>query len=410
MTRQSVEEILSVRVQLSDPRHNPISAFYAVGYIDIPYLKHIPAPRQGSAEHTVMPDPILKAVCVECRDHDGDFNIRNRRLCSECFSRYLNSKVLKRMESYRFRTLGGDQKCRLLLPLSGGISSLVLLQVLDAQLQRQIAKRNMTAYDLVIAHVMLPDESASAFIDEQLNQLAFKFSSHKFLPKFELSASLSLDRALEQDLKNLGLERQDQEPEVEFFNRIMANAASVTTRADLQSILLRRLIVAIAMTHGCESIVWGHSDSRLAALALADVAKGRGGSVPSTIADGLSPFGINFNYPLRDLFKSELEIYASNLPEPLMEIGTITELNNQPPSNLRSTAIDTLLTDYINTQGLKYPSIMANVVRTAGKLEVRHGLDLCQVCVQPVGSGNRKSQHITRLCGGCERMKQDIKT
>lgn len=396
-------------VQLSGQLRTSALALYAVRCINR-YLKSIPVLRQISAKSTAMPEPTPRAVCVECRESDTDLNIRNRRLCIECFSRYVNSKVLKRMESYRFKTLAGDQRCRLLLPLSGGISSLVLLQVLDAQLQRQIAKRNMTAYDLIIAHVVLPDESASAFNDEQLGQLTQKFSSHIFLPKFEFSASLSLDKTLEQDLKNLGLERQSQELDVEFSNRIMASTTSVTTRADLQSILLRRLIVAIATTHGCESIVWGHSDSRLAALALADVAKGRGGSVPSTIADGPSPFGVNFNHPLRDLFKTELDTYASILPEPLVEAGAAPRLNNQPPSNLRNTAIDALLTDYINTQGLKYPSIMANVVRTAGKLEVRHGPNLCQVCVQPIGSGSRRSQSISTLCGGCERMKQEINT
>ncbi|KEF55344.1 uncharacterized protein A1O9_08094 [Exophiala aquamarina CBS 119918] len=343
-----------------------------------------------------------QAVCVECRERDAELNIRNRRLCTECFSRYVNSKVLKRMESYRFKILGGDQRCRLLLPLSGGISSLVLLQILDSQLQRQIAKRNMTAYELVIAHVVLPDEPTSTFNNKPFSHLAQRFPSHKFLPEFAFSASLSLDETLEQDLKILGLERQNQESNVDFFDRIMASATSVTTRADLRSISLRRLIVAIATAHGCESIVWGHSDSRLAALVLADVAKGRGGSVPSTIADGPSPFGVNFNHPLRDLFNTELETYASKLPEPLVEIGAARELNNrppsQPPSSLRDTAIDSLLTDYINTQGLKYPSIMANVVRTAGKLEVRHSPNLCRVCVQPIVSGGGQSQNTSILC------------
>jgi cytoplasmic tRNA 2-thiolation protein 2 len=356
-----------------------------------------------------MPEHTLKPVCVECRDRDGDLNIRNRRLCSECFSRYVNSKILKRMESYRFKTLDGDQRRRLLVPLSGGVSSLVLLQVLDAQLRRQITNRNKTAYDLIIAHVVLPDQSASAFNDEQLAQLIQRFSGHSFLPKFALHALLGLDETIEQDLKSLGYQRQHQEPDVEFFNRIMSSTASVTTHADLQSILLRRLLVAIAKAHGCQSIIWGHSDSRLAALALAEVAKGRGGSVPSTIADGPSPFGVNFNHPLRDLFKAELDTYASILPEPLVEVRATTELKIQPPPSLRNTAIDSLLTDYINTQGLKYPSIMANVVRTAGKLEARQGSKLCQVCVQPILSGGGISPTVSALCYGCERMKQDIK-
>lgn len=356
-----------------------------------------------------MPDNTPKVLCVECRERDADLNIRNRRLCVECFGRYVNSKILKRMESYRFKSLDANHKRRLLLPLSGGVSSLVLLQVLDIQLQRQSTNRNRTAYDLIIAHVVLPDQSASVFNDQQLAQLAQRFSSHEFLPKFALSASLSLDKSIQDDLRHIGCERHDQESDVDFFNRIVSSATSVTTRADLQSLLLQRLIVAIAKAHGCESIVWGHSDSRLAALTLAGVAKGRGGSVPSTITDGPSPFGVNFNHPLRDLFKAELETYASTLPEPLGEVGT-TETDPQPPASLRNTAIDNLLTDYINTQGIKYPSIMANVVRTGEKLEVRPNSNFCRLCVQPILSGSNPPSHVPALCYGCERMKQDIKT
>ncbi|KAK5060028.1 hypothetical protein LTR84_009912 [Exophiala bonariae] len=348
-------------------------------------------------------------VCVECKERGGDLNIRNRRLCVECFSRYVNSKALKRMESYRFKTLEGDQKRRLLVPLSGGVSSLVLLQVLDTQLQRQIANRNKTAYELIIAHVVLPGQSASAFKDQHLTQLAQRFPSHKFLPSFALATALSFDEAIGEDLKTVGCERHDQESDPDFFHRIISGATSVTTRTDLQSILLQRLLVAIAKAHECESIIWGHSDSRLAALTLADVAKGRGGSVPSTIADGLSPFGVNFNHPLRDLYKTELEIYATTLPEPLMEAMAASDDALLPPTSLRNTAIDTLLTDYINTQGLKYPSIMANVVRTGGKLEIRQTHSLCRLCVQPILNSGNPSPSVSTLCYGCLRIKQDIK-
>lgn len=349
-------------------------------------------------------------ICVECKERGGDLNIRNRRLCVECFSRYVNSKVLKRMESYRFKALDEDQKRRLLVPLSGGVSSLVLLQVLDTQLKRQIANRNKTAYDLIIAHVVPLDQSAAVISDQQLTRLAQRFSNHEFLPSFALPTSLSFDEHIEEDLRNVGCERRDQEPDVDFFNRIMSSATSVTTRTDLQSILLQRLIVAIAKVHGCDSIIWGHSDSRLAAMTLADVAKGRGGSVASTIADGLSPFGINFNHPLRDLYKTELEIYASTLPEPLTEASTASDGAILHPPSLRNTAIDSLLTDYINTQGIKYPSIMANVVRTGGKLEVRPNDNVCRLCVQPTLNSGSPSSPVPSLCYGCTRIKQDMRT
>lgn len=355
-----------------------------------------------------MPGQDPSELCVECQQRDARLQIRNRRLCADCFTRYVNSKVLKRMESYRFKNLDGNQKRRLFLPVSAGISSLVLLYILDTQLQRQIANRNRTAYDLVIACVVPYDQTDTASIREWYAQLESRLSSHKFLPVVDLHASLMLDRSLENDLRQLDYHRQNDESDSAFFARLLGSTASVTTAADLRSILLRRLLVAMAKEQNCESILWGHSDSRLAAMSLADVAKGRGGSVPSTIADGPSPFGISFNYPVRDLFKTELYTYASVLPEHLFEAtGDIEQITQT--STLRNTAIDTLLSEYINSQGEKYPSIMANVVRTASKLEARSATHSCKLCVQPI-LDRRESPLLDnrQLCYGCQRMKQDI--
>ena len=190
---------------------------------------------------------------------------------------------------------------------------------------------------------------------------------------------------------------------------IMASTSSVTTRTDLVELLLRRLLVSLAKQHGCESILWGHSDSKLAARALADVAKGRGGSVPAGISDGFSPTGVNFNHPMRDLFKSELELYASVLPEP---VEYMPEMDSGPARSIRNTSIDDLLSNYIMSQGEKYPSIMANVVRTASKLQAPTIVSesiVCPVCNDQIQSREGENDQNKTLCYGCDRMKKDIR-
>lgn len=352
-------------------------------------------------------------TCVDCREHEASVNIRNRRLCAACFSRYVNSKVLKRMESYRFKNSSEDQKRRLFLPVSGGISSLVLLQVLDAQLQKQIANRNRTAYDIVVARVVLPGEQDQPTVTSQHEDLKTRFPTHTFLPLLTLHDVLRLDSSISQDLEHLGIATVDGESDEESFNRIMSSTISNTARTDLRSILLQRLLVAVAKKERCESVLWGHSNSRLAALALADVAKGRGGSVSSTIADGPSMYGINFNYPVRDLFESELQIYGHAISEPLLQQAAGDTTAVQLPTSIRTTSIDDLLGTYIASQGQKYPSIIANVVRTASKLEVRRpdkSTTACRVCIMPLTEGFA-GQHVkSELCYGCQRMRQDIKT
>ncbi len=358
-------------------------------------------------------------ICVDCRECEASLHVRNRYLCTRCFLLYINTKVHKRMESYRFKYLAeDDEKRRLFVPLSGGVSSLVLLQVLDAQLQRQVAVRNRTAYEIVVVRVLLPheqDQDVAAAVKVDYERVARRYPLHTFLPLLSLEDVWSLDVDIEQDLgKGIGLERQSGELDNNkaLLLRMLSCTTSATARSDLQSILLRRLLVRVAKDQKCESILWGHSDSRLAALALADVAKGRGGSVPSTIADGLSMHGINFNYPLRDLFKAELQSYAQAVSNPVLQAAVEADTATQPLHTLRDTSIDSLLGNYIYSQGEKYPGIMANVVRTAGKLQARKpdaGVIACSICIMPIEGRQRRLDEDSFLCYGCERMKQDIK-
>jgi len=359
-----------------------------------------------------MPSKTGHGACADCQAAEGSLDVRKRPLCPPCFIRYVNSKILKRMESYRLKNSSGDQKRRLLLPLSGGISSLVLLNALDAQLQKQLTNRKKTVYDLVIAHVVVSPEPTDAQIRNWYDKVATRFSTHVFLPPCAFHDAFRLDESLTNDLQHLGLARHEAEAHADFSDRVLLSARSPTTRADLQRIILRRLLAAMAKRSQCESILWGHSDSQMAAQTLADVAKGRGGSVPFTISDGPSPSGLNFNHPVRDLFKSELELYADVLPEPLSPLALEDGSPQQVPRVIRNMSIDDLLRHYIDTQAAKYPSVMANVVRTASKLEnssTPAQSPHCAICLIPQprhlsGAGSP----VSSLCYGCARMKEDI--
>ena len=361
-----------------------------------------------------MPGKVLQDVCVDCQSAEATLDIRKRRLCRDCFMKYVNSKVLKRMESYRFGSSNEDTGRRLLLPLSGGISSLVLLQVLHSQMQRQLAKRNKTAYQLLV--VIIEDNlRTTSNEDAQGNAwyaaLQTKFPSVSFVPLKSLPEVFTLDPTIEGDLQAFGVNRLAAESDRDFTIRILSSASSLTAGSDLHEVLLNRLIVSCAKQHGCESILWGHSDSRLAAKALAGVAKGRGGSLPFEICDGVSKSGINFSYPLRDLFKPELSLYASSLPEVFSELITREVSVPREKASIRNTSIDDLLTNYIISQGEKYPSIMANVVRTASKLRsprTDETASSCKICLVPLQRDHGQISSEQDLCYGCARTRQDL--
>lgn len=346
--------------------------------------------------------PTSTAVCVDCHTKPSALEIRKRRLCHDCFRKYVASKTLKRMETYRFKNQVGNAKKRLLLPVSGGVSSLVLLEVLDAQIKKQLDQQGRTAYDLVLVHVTAQEDG-----EKWSARLRDCFELHAYLPVVRLSDVFRVDGQVETDLHLLGLARQDGEPDEQFLTRVFTSTRSATARADLRELLLKRLVVATAKAQGCDGVIWGHSDSKLAAKALSEVAKGRGGSVPNELADGPSPWGLDFNYPLRDLFKTELQLYLDTSQERIRSCLLECEEDEVAPVSLRSTSIDTLLSTYITSQGEKYPSIMANVVRTASKLQARGPAvgEGCTLCAMPITTGSEAQE----LCYGCERMKQDIR-
>lgn len=310
------------------------------------------------------------------------------------------------MESYRVKNQSQEshKRKRFFLPLSGGVSSLSLLHVLDVQLNEQIAKQNWRVYDLLVVHIDLlkVEEDVSK---EWYEGVARRFSLHEYLDVLKIHEAFRVDETLEGDLLHLGLKRPSGADDEEFYHSILSSTTSVTTRSDLTELLLKRILVSIAKQQNCDRILWGHSDSRLAAHALSEVAKGRGAAVPDVLTDGGSSDGLASHHPIRDLFLSELELYASILSPPLETLPSSTV--DEPVISIRNTSIDSLLNKYITSQGEKYPSIMANVVRTASKLQVPAKNDHTAIC--PVCQCVLEEQNEDEICYGCRRMKQDIK-
>lgn len=296
------------------------------------------------------------------------------------------------------------------MPVSGGTSSLVLLEILDSQLKRQLAGRGRAAYDIHVLSIDTSEIDSTSGVTYLVDRLIKQFPSHVF-SVLSLESVFDLDKTIYEALSEVGFQRQDGEDTKTALKRLLTSAATLTSRSDILEILLLRLIVAFANNDQCESVLWGHSDSRLAAKALANVAKGRGSSLPFQIGDGPSPWGPHFNYPLRDLFKSELELYASLLPDHISDL-IVPEAEPGTPSSIRDTSIDDLLTKYINSQGEKYPSIMANVVRTASKLQAPSSMEravACLMCAMPIGATGTEPPD-TKLCYGCLKIRSEIKS
>jgi cytoplasmic tRNA 2-thiolation protein 2 len=373
------------------------------------------APAEGNMDLETdcfkMPAKDINQLCRRCGESEAAITVRTEPLCRDCFFKYVRTKVVKRLEAFRTRNLAAGQKRTLLLPMSFGLSSTVLLHILDQHMQRQRQNTHRTGFALHILHI---DCDTDGMIDaplKYLDPLRAKYPEHKY-------SSISLADIFEEAASSPENPNPNKNENLEdLFSRL----SSASSKSDVLSLLRTRLAVSFAKENLCEGILWGDSTTKLAEKVLAETAKGRGFSLSWQVADGQSPYGITFYYPLRDVLKKELLPYAQLVDPPLLPLINQAELQpTQAPPSAKNTTIDALMKQYFESVEENYPSIVSNVVRTSGKLQAlpTEGTQLCRLCKMPVEQElmgihgwagdqtlklDRGEQNSSRLCYGCSR-------
>lgn len=300
----------------------------------------------------------------------------------------MKTKAIKRIETYKEK--GPRQAAKkYLVPLSFGPCSTTLLYILDEQLKNQRERMGRTSFELKVAHVDLEflDEAASSRNKALYASVQERFPTHTYV-SLGIEDALSLPTI---DWTPLGLNVDDSLPHKERLQRLLKSILTATSRADISSTLLTRLLVDTAMKNECTSILFGDSTTRLAEKTLTETAKGRGFSLPWQVSDGASPFGPTMYYPMRDLLKKEIIQFTKLVTDPPLEELIIPERQKTIINTTsKGTTIEDLVTQYFESVEENYPSIVANVVRTGSKLEMPKqdgDEDMCGLCGIPVAKG-----------------------
>lgn len=331
-------------------------------------------------------------------------------LLRTCFVAYVHTKVIKRMG---VRPSMNFKQRTLLLPLSLGVSSLTLLHVLTDHLQGQMVKSGRVGYSLHVLHVETSgEENVSA-----LDRVKERYSQYTYstIPLSNVLDHADVEEVVcgtDSDFQDLhsGLSKPER------MDRLLGSLSSATAKADILQIFLIKLIVAFGKTIGSDGILWGDSTTKLAEKTLAETAKGRGFSLPWVTTEGESPHGLNFYYPMRDLLKKELSVFADMTEPPLAPL--VVQQATKIAVSAKNNTIDGLMTQYFESVEENYPSIVANVVRTTDKLQAPllvPGDTFCSLCNLPCGGINTEAvtgptdsagtpadvSH--QLCRGCAR-------
>ncbi|KAI9713107.1 MAG: cytoplasmic tRNA 2-thiolation protein 2 [Bogoriella megaspora] len=284
------------------------------------------------------------------------------------------------MEIFRVRHSTPGEKRLLLVPMSFGVSSILLLHVLNEHLNSQKRRTGRTGYDLRVVHVN------TSTVEHALDQMQRLADLKARYPSWQYSILDFRDVVHLPDLDGLIPKRPENDrPDTSDLEKLLISLPSATCRSDAISILRTRLLVNSAKLQGCECILWGDSTTRLAERTLAETAQGRGFSIPWQVSDGPTPFGVSFHFPMRDLLKKEISAFTEILEPPLTPLIERTKIEVIPTA--KNTTIDQLMTQYFESVEENYPSIVANVVRTTSRLEaptIQDGAYKCRFCQMPI--------------------------
>lgn len=341
---------------------------------------------------------------------------------------YIASKVAKRMEGYKVRSIK-DTPSKLLLSMSLGSSSVTLLHLLDRQLHTQIERTGRAGYQLHIIFVDLNSTPGNDVTPPHFISLQDKYPLHTYT-QVQLEDVFTYDDGIaNQRSRSATISRPSSGPVANFdrLRNLITSLPSPTSRSDVISILRTRLIVKFARHHGCDCVLWGDSTTRLAERTLSEAAKGRGLSLPWQTSDGLTPHGLTFRFPMRDILRKEILSYSQITVPPLTAlVCPEIPLTVHSAASSKDITIDDVMSRYFVSAEQNYPSLVANVVRTTSKLEAPPSstLLLCHLCNLPMScekqrldawSGTQeRASNITKesdtareLCYGCARSGVD---
>ncbi|KAI1816218.1 hypothetical protein GGS20DRAFT_539378 [Poronia punctata] len=389
-------------------------------------------------------------ICIRCKENTAVLDLRSDAVCQQCYSTFIASKVIKRLEVLQRETRGNrlpTQPQRYLVALSRGPSSTTLLHILNENVRKQKERGMRVKFEIVVVHIISEEAGVEADEEEKLKSYFPDLIIHNSPLSHLLSTSSSSSSSSSPsettqvvDWSSLGLGSGSGSDSL-LLSSLLGNLPSASARADVTRLLTRHAILAAATRHNCDVILLGYNTTSLAELTLTETAKGRGFGIPWLVNDGLVPVPHDNNKnknkmipvysPLREIFRKEILTYIS------ITTTTTTTTNGKKlladlfPTAPKSTAaaavvshrdlsLDDVVGRFFVDVEASYPSVVANVVRTTGKLERgEHDGHWCGLCgsrldsfgderwkgeigeVEENGGRERKGDNL--LCYGCER-------
>lgn len=341
--------------------------------------------------------------CRRCTANEAVVMMRTDHVCSDCYCRFISTKTVKRLEVLNRDTRGkmtqqqrqkghaaghwaSQNNKTFLVGLSFGPSSAALVSICEQIIVGQLAKGRDAAFTLHVVHVDT-DDAALPPVEPLLDRWRQRFPRFTFerVPLADALALAAIDWSLFPG-SGPGPDTADR------LRTLLDRLPSASSRRDVLDLLVRRLLIARATAADrYYALLLGCSTTALAERTLAETAKGRGFSLPWQIDDGpaaetpeaAGPASTLLYYPMRELFRKELVTYTSLVQPPLADLIFPAPASSSSTSSSAAAAvvshkhlsIEEVMTRYFAEVEANYPSVVANVVKTAMKLERQSDVD-----------------------------------
>ncbi|GAO16433.1 hypothetical protein UVI_02047940 [Ustilaginoidea virens] len=313
-----------------------------------------------------------------------------------------------------------------------------MMQILDRSARFHSSKKSSPAFEPLAVHIdadlsHTPDESDTP-ARRLLSRHRQRFPNVSF-ECLHLSRIWTVKTIDWSSLSSVALHDPSISDPVERLRRFFEKLPSVSSRVDVLRLFVRHLLLHVAFERSYTAVLFGHTTTALAALTLTEVANGRGYAVSSLVNDGLyavrthgsatssshteglTEAQMPIYYPLREVFKNELTTYINLVP-------SLKELVPEPESSAgrvvshKDLSIAEVVGRYFDDVEAPYSGIVANVVRTTGKLDRGAGQGFCHMCGMALdergdalwagelgddGLGALDHNQPAGLCYGCKR-------
>lgn len=331
--------------------------------------------------------------CKRCKNPQACLITRKERFCDRCFIRFIRGKQRKVMLSDQFKVKYGEQAenselQRVLLALSLGDSSLALLEIVASHLKEQYEiHQGRRGYQLVVLHI----RELNRDVSEDQVKAATKRVKDCFqeitieLKELKLDSFVMSDETIRRLVLNSDYGAFSQEVEVGHAYKIedLINSCSDKLSAeDLMKIVYDDLILRTAAAEHCQTILYGHSMTRMADEILALTVQGRASSLHTLTNDHTINFRGNqyqILFPLRDVFISEVLAYNK-----LTDMDTLVLKGEKPCAITKNMGVRDLTARYFKQLDANgYSATASTVVKTAEKLtapSIEPKSKDCQIC------------------------------